>query len=506
MFDTFGKIDFDERGNNQLIITPDDIIYQTHIPKQHKTYTIEEAVEAYGFGRFQFRVIIICGILQAANAMEMLLLSVLGPTLRCAWHLDSSQVALITMVVFLGFFFGAPVWGLFSDKFGRKRCFLVVLLWVSYAGLATSLSPNFIWYTLMSEFLSIKYRAKVLIGISIFWAIGSTLEIGLAFVVLPKLGWRWLVFFSAMPLVVFCFLIPFLPESVHYLMTANRKKEAGEVVKRMALLNKCVPLEGELIHSTSATTEVELGKLSHLWAPGYRMLSVMQPFLWFGTAFSYYGIILISSTLFNVKGTCYKELVQHSDYNGFSLNKTVVVGQSCCAAINNDDYLSMLVSSLGEFAVIPLIIITNECLGRRTSMGLIAVLSALLFVILDVCMPKAVAIGVLFAIRAFASGMFSIVYPTTIRSLGQGVCNSFARLGAMSTPYVAEVIMSDVSTLLGLSLYSSVCLLCAIIAFFLPIETKGRVLQSSIADTIEVRFHKSPSHSNTPKPTPLIRT
>ncbi|VUZ54867.1 unnamed protein product, partial [Hymenolepis diminuta] len=196
-----------------------------------------------------------------------------------------------------------------------RECFLVVLFWVSYTGLATSLSPNFTWliilrglvgfgmagegsaYTLMSEFLPVKYRAKVLIGISIFWAIGSTLEIGLAFVVLPKLGWRWLVFFSAVPLVIFCFLIPLLPESVHYLMTANRKKEAEQVIKRMAGLNGRVPLEGELVHSISATSEVELGKLSHLWAPGFRMLSAMQPLLWFGAAFCYYGIILISSTL-----------------------------------------------------------------------------------------------------------------------------------------------------------------------------------------------------------------
>ncbi|KAM3174461.1 hypothetical protein ACTXT7_010497 [Hymenolepis weldensis] len=425
---TFNIIDLNEE---------DEAINQIDKPEQHKTYTIGEAVEAYGLGRFQFS-------LTAANAMEMLLLSVLGPTLRCAWHLDSSQVALITTVVFLGFFFGAPVWGLFSDKFGRKRCFLVVLLWVSYTGLATSLSPNFIWfiilrglvgfgmagegrhwwhsgqrvrqlslnlqidahgfasgnadmrfafhkqaqillikdknlhleldslkklggdsalvliaielfvsitYTLMSEFLPVKYRAKVLIGISIFWAIGSTLEIGLAFMVLPKLGWRWLVFFSAIPLVIFCFLIPLLPESVHYLMTANRKKEAEQVIKKMAALNGRVPLEGELVYSTSATSEVELGKLSHLWAPGFRILSAMQPLLWFGAAFSYYGIILISSTLFNVRGACYKELVQHPDYNGFSLNKTAVVDQSCCAAFSKDDYLSMLISSLGEFTV-----------------------------------------------------------------------------------------------------------------------------------------------------------
>lgn len=61
-------------------------------------------------------------------------------------------------------------------------------------------------------------------------------------------------------------------------------------------------------------------------------------------------------------------------------------------------------------AVIPLIIITNDVMGRRMSLALISVLSALLFVILDICMPKAAAIAVLFVARALSSGMFSIVY------------------------------------------------------------------------------------------------
>ncbi|VDM35058.1 unnamed protein product [Hydatigera taeniaeformis] len=131
-----------------------------------------------------------------------------------------------------------------------------------------------------------------------------------------------------------------------------------------------------------------------------------------------------------------------------------------------------------------MIIITNDFMGRRMSLTLVSVLCALLFVILDICMPKAIAIAILFVARALSSGMFSIVYlytnevyPTTIRSLGQGVCSSFARLGAMSTPYVAEVVMPDVSALLGLSFYSGVCLLCAVTALFLPIETKDRALQ-----------------------------
>uniref|UniRef100_A0A1I8FIW6 MFS domain-containing protein n=1 Tax=Macrostomum lignano TaxID=282301 RepID=A0A1I8FIW6_9PLAT len=68
-----------------------------------ETYTVEHAVEKLGIlVRFQLRILFICGIMTAADAMEMLLLSVLGPALRCDWQLSSAQVAIITTVVFAG--------------------------------------------------------------------------------------------------------------------------------------------------------------------------------------------------------------------------------------------------------------------------------------------------------------------------------------------------------------------------------------------------------------------
>ncbi len=60
--------------------------------------------------------------------------------------------------------------------------------------------------------------------------------------------------------------------------------------------------------------------------------------------------------------------------------------------------------------VIPIVMITNDCLGRRPTMGILAGLAGILFMLLHICMPKGVAIGLLFAIRALTSGMMSIVY------------------------------------------------------------------------------------------------
>ena len=53
---------------------------------------------------------------------------------------------------------------------------------------------------------------------------------------------------------------------------------------------------------------------------------------------------------------------------------------------------------------------------------------------------------ILFFARALGSGLFQTayvytpeVYPTVLRSVGVGTCSGVARLGAMLTPYIAQV-------------------------------------------------------------------
>ncbi|VDP72751.1 unnamed protein product [Schistosoma mattheei] len=117
--------------------------------KPNPTYTVEDAVEAAGFGRFQLKLFILCGAISAADAMEMLLLSVLGPALRCYWLLSSGQVAAITTVVFAGFLFGAPLWGFIADRFGRWPTLLIVLSMITYFGIITSCAPTYIWVIIL---------------------------------------------------------------------------------------------------------------------------------------------------------------------------------------------------------------------------------------------------------------------------------------------------------------------------------------------------------------------
>lgn len=69
------------------------------------------------------------------------------------------------------------------------------------------------------------------------------------------------------------------------------------------------------------------------------------------------------------------------------------------------------------------------------------------------------------------------VYPTSLRSVGVGGCSALARLGAMATPYVAQVLFQT-SIWSAVSVYGVFAASAAIACLLLPYETRGNDLAS----------------------------
>ena len=64
------------------------------------TYNLEQCIDHIGFGRFQWRFAIILGFFSMTEAMEMMLLSIVGPALKCYWpDVTDFQVASLTSVL-----------------------------------------------------------------------------------------------------------------------------------------------------------------------------------------------------------------------------------------------------------------------------------------------------------------------------------------------------------------------------------------------------------------------
>ncbi|XP_071094452.1 putative transporter SVOPL [Haliotis cracherodii] len=472
----------------------DEVLFEMHYTEEQEddgkkekvkdTFTVEEAVESIGIGWFQLKLFVVCGIITAADALEMLLLAVLSPALRCEWSLEHYQVALLTTVVFLGMGIMSPIFGMSGDKIGRKMTLFIVVVWIGYFGMLTSASPSYTWililrslvgagmggspqgFALLAEYVPSKYRARLLISGQIFWASGSMFEMFLASVVIPTLGWRWLLVLSAIPIVMALFFLCFIPESARFLVAAGRHDEALAALQRAAKINKTSLPKGRLVQTEAV--EVERGKFSDLFNKNYLRSTLQLWLLWFGTAFSYYGMVLASAEILRVENEKYSDVCS-------------------CNYLTADDYRTMIISTLGEFICLPVNWLLIDRVGRRITGTVNLSGCGLFFILLQIPVSRSVLTGFMFAVRGFSAATFnwiyiysSEVYPTSIRTLGMGTASSWARVGAMITPFVAQVLLAA-SIIAATWLYGLLCFICAITAFLLPIETKDRIMPQTVA-------------------------
>ncbi|XP_030593349.1 synaptic vesicle 2-related protein [Archocentrus centrarchus] len=453
------------------------------------TFMVEDAVEAIGFGTFQWKLSILTGLSWMADAMEMMILSILAPQLHCEWRLPSLEVALLTSAVFIGMMISSSLWGNISDKYGRKTGLKLSVLWTMFYGLMSAFAPIYGWIlvlralvgfgiggapqsvTLYAEFLPMKSRATCILLIEIFWALGTVFEVLLAILVMPTLGWRWLLGLSTIPLFIFAILCFWLPESARYDVLTGNQEKALNTLKRIATENGAPMPLGKLI----AARQEDRGKIQDLFSSHFRWTTVLLWFIWFANAFSYYGLVLLTTELFQEGGAC-----------GMSKgNKEEVQCSLECKYLNSDDYKDLLWTTLSEFPGLLVTLWAIDRLGRRKTMALCFLVFSLCIIPLYGCVGRASMTVLIFIARAFIAGGFQAayvytpeVYPTATRALGLGTSSGMARVGALITPFVAQVMLES-SVYLALSVYCCCCLFAAVASCALPIETTGRSLQES---------------------------
>ena len=125
----------------------EEIVIPDYEDEKHKstaeTYTIDEGIEAVGFGKFQVGVLVMGGLCWMADAMEMMLLAFIKAPLQCEFGISDGEAALITTAVGMGMFFGSTVWGLVADTYGRRFGFLATAGFTFVFGIVSALATNF---------------------------------------------------------------------------------------------------------------------------------------------------------------------------------------------------------------------------------------------------------------------------------------------------------------------------------------------------------------------------
>ncbi|KAK3084065.1 hypothetical protein FSP39_007577 [Pinctada imbricata] len=466
------------------------LVLQTFIVVLSESFTLQQAIDNIGFGKFQIKLSILTGFAWMADAMEMMILAILSPALHCEWQLEGWQQALITTVVFAGMMSSSSLWGSVSDKYGRRTELILCSVFTCYFGILSAFSPNFIWIlilrglvgfgiggapqsvTLYAEFLPTASRATCVVLIEVFWAIGACFEVLLALAVMPTLGWKWLLGLSATPLLIFSICCFWLPESARYDITRGQTDKAMATLQRIAKDNgKPMPL-GKLVESSSAATS--RGSIKDLFQPEFRKTTLLLWIIWLVSAFSYYGIVLMTTELFETSDGCHGSNVKKAD--------------PCfvkCEGLTTSDYVDLTWTTFAEFPGLFVTVFTIEKIGRRFTMAFEFFVFTVFVLLSNICTSRPVLTFFLFVARAFISGAFQAayvytpeVYPTSMRAIGLGSCSGMARVGAIVTPFVAQVMLRE-SSYLAISTYGVMALIATVISIILPIETKGKEMKVS---------------------------
>jgi MFS transporter, putative metabolite:H+ symporter len=438
-----------------------------------RTSTVQEAVDQIGFGRFQKRLLGVCGITWAADGAEVLLLGFALPSLIGEFGITPTQGGLTVTATFAGMLIGAWFWGTISDSIGRRMGFQVTVLIFALFGLLSAFAPSWEWllvlrfvtgfglggalpldFSLYAEFLPTENRGRNLVLLESFWALGTIIAAGLAWILVPSFGWRPLLATSALAAVLVLWIRRSIPESPRYLAISGKTDEAREILAGIARENGRPAPVGELI-----TGERQSGStVARLWKPGLKRTTLMLWIAWFCISLAYYGI--------------FTWLPQAFVAQGFSSLQTY-----------QNTFLLALAQVPGFFSAAYLI----ERLGRRNTLGLYLIASGVFTFLFATVTGFGGLLASAMLMSFFALGAWGSLYawtpelyPTEIRTTGMGWASGMARVAGVITPTLGGILFGY-ALVSALSTWAAAFVVGGIAVFLLGVETKSRALSDTVS-------------------------
>lgn len=388
---------------------------------------------------------------------------------------------MMVSLAFLGSMFGSFLFGYFADKYGRKlvyyigiACLAALSMFIaSYEGNMYTFSVMIIlcggcmqgtyqvMYVLILEFVGPDRRTMV----SIFIMFCGTIS----YIILPPIVYmipNHRMIFLFLSIINLCFLLTifFIPESPRWLLITKQYYKVKTLLDEMADYNGH-PRSQLIITSLEVPTSDSspISRIEDLFArPAIRRRITLLSLTWFVLCSTYYGI---------------------------AYSATYLPG---------DIYYNVFFGGLAEIPAYIISILLLKTQGRRTSLCATLLLTALCCIITVVFsylqFDLAIISSSMFG-KCFVSSSFLIIYvytfellPTSIRTLGLGVCSLFARLGGILTPLLLTQFKYEEYIFLYFAL---LCGITGFIDFWLP-ESKGIPTPDSL-DQLEDFSNTSPA-------------
>jgi MFS family permease len=210
------------------------------------------------WSRWHWIVIVALGITWILDGLEVTLVGSISGVLtdKSTLALSPAQATAAGSFYLAGAVGGALLFGYLTDRFGRKKLFMVTLGVYLVFTVATALAWNFWSFMLfrvlagagiggeysainsaIDELVPARVRGRVALAINSSWWIGTAAAAGLTVVLLNELavnaGWRVGFGLGAILAIGILFVRHMVPESPRWLLTHGRADEAEQVVRQI---------------------------------------------------------------------------------------------------------------------------------------------------------------------------------------------------------------------------------------------------------------------------------
>ncbi|XP_076335434.1 synaptic vesicle 2-related protein-like isoform X2 [Tachypleus tridentatus] len=369
---------------------------ENRVEHHQGSYTIEEAVNAVGFGKFQWKLTFVSSLAWMAEACEVMILSLLGRLLACEWLITSFQVALLSSVVFIAIAIGSLIIGKLEDVYGRKKIIISCSCMLIVFGTLSSVSPSIKWMfvfrgflglfvhglqsamVLYMEYLPTTKRGQAAMSLAVFWGIGSLLVIVITMAIMTTINsWRSVLLIIVVPIALFLFFYKWYPKSARYLLVSGKKKEAEISLTKMAEENGKPLPDGNLVLPPSG---IQHGSITNLVNQN-KSLFVILCYAWISLMFTYYGITILTPEIITHDGLSFNgEERQNRSGDDVISNKYIE-----CRPYSISEYLEILWTTAAELPGIFASYFLVERFSRRRLMCmlLLVYVACTLFLLID---------------------------------------------------------------------------------------------------------------------------
>ncbi len=448
--------------------------------------TIAERMERLPLGGFHRRFIALVSLGNFFDLYDIFIVAYIGAALQQSGFLTLRQFAFFVAAGFLGMFVGTVVFGMGSDRMGRRSAFILLLLIYSVFTFADAFAPSAAWLIALRFFAGVGIGAEIVVidtyvtevvpgrargryvaitQVAGFCAVPVAAVLSRVLVPTHFLmsGWRWVMVIGASGALLTWWFRRRLPESPRWLESRGRVAEADAIMSGLERKSFSASEKSGAWRVTSGQQKTASGENGaaaerasfwELWRRPYLSRTVMLVIFQALQTIGFYGFANWAPTFLLRRGVS----LLHS------LEYTLLIA---------------LVSPLGPlFAAF-----TSDRFERKWTIVVLALLVAALGIGFGNSVAPAAVVG-FGALLTLANYWFSAafhayqaeLFPTRLRATGVGFTYSWSRLSAAFTSLlIGAILVYGVPTVFAV-LAVAMILVATVVAVMGP-RTNGLVLE-----------------------------